>query len=250
MPGFPWQAGHGLRRRTVPMDERSERIARRFEIPLLVAAALVIPAIWIEGSDLSRPWPAVGAAVDWAIWLAFAVEMVVMLRVVPDGATWLRKHPSLSFVRPELTGRSSRSTASNTPRSFRPLFFWRGDRLRSRRRQERLGRHLVGGHDGDHRGLREPNPGHGCRSRDRDGPYGREHRVRFDSHRCIRREPCGPPTGRGRTRGRRIEPRWGRRRPPRHCRDSGTTRPAGTLAPWRLRPTDVGVDPGNANRVA
>ena len=35
----------------------------------------------------------VADVLNWAIWLAFVFEAVVMLRVVPDKKVWLRKHP-------------------------------------------------------------------------------------------------------------------------------------------------------------
>ncbi len=37
------------------MNERSERIARAFEVPMLVAVVLVIPLLIIEESDLGQP---------------------------------------------------------------------------------------------------------------------------------------------------------------------------------------------------
>jgi hypothetical protein len=49
LPPWPtWRAGS--------MDERSERIARRFQWPMLVAALLVIPVIVIEESNFGEPW--------------------------------------------------------------------------------------------------------------------------------------------------------------------------------------------------
>lgn len=75
------------------MDERSERIARRFEIPILVAALLVIPVIVIEESATREPWPTIAAVLNWAIWLAFLTELIVMLAVVPNRWRWLRDHP-------------------------------------------------------------------------------------------------------------------------------------------------------------
>jgi voltage-gated potassium channel len=75
------------------VDERSQRMARRFEVPILVAAALVIPAIVIEETDVSRTWKHVGTGLNWAIWLAFATELAAMLWVVPSRSWWLRKHP-------------------------------------------------------------------------------------------------------------------------------------------------------------
>lgn len=75
------------------MDERSERVARRFEIPILVAALLVIPVIAIEQSSVGEPWTTVAAVTNWLIWLVFLGEVVVMLAVVPDRKRWLRAHP-------------------------------------------------------------------------------------------------------------------------------------------------------------
>jgi voltage-gated potassium channel len=75
------------------MDERSERWERRFEIPVLVAAVLVIPVIGIEQSDVGEPWRNVAAVLNWLIWLVFAIELVTMLAVVPDRWRWIRRHP-------------------------------------------------------------------------------------------------------------------------------------------------------------
>ena len=75
------------------MDERSERIARRFEVPMVVAALLVIPVIVIEESPVGEPWDTAAAVANWVIWLAFLTEAVVMLAVVPKRWQWVRAHP-------------------------------------------------------------------------------------------------------------------------------------------------------------
>jgi voltage-gated potassium channel len=75
------------------MDERSQRIAQRFEVPMIVAAVLVIPVIVIEESPVGEPWDTIAAVLNWAIWLAFLAEAVVMLAVVPDRWRWVREHP-------------------------------------------------------------------------------------------------------------------------------------------------------------
>jgi voltage-gated potassium channel len=75
------------------MNERSTRIARRFELPMLVAALLVIPVIAVEQSEAGEPWRSIAAGLNWAIWVAFGVELIVMLVVVPDRWRWLRSHP-------------------------------------------------------------------------------------------------------------------------------------------------------------
>jgi hypothetical protein len=75
------------------MDERSQRISKRFEVPILVAALLVIPVIVIEESNVSDTWKTVGGILNWAIWITFALEMVVMLAVVPSKWRWVRENP-------------------------------------------------------------------------------------------------------------------------------------------------------------
>jgi voltage-gated potassium channel len=72
---------------------RSERVAKWFRAPLLVAALLAIPVIVVQESDLGRFWETLAAVLDWAIWGTFAVEVVVMLAVVPDRRRWLLDNP-------------------------------------------------------------------------------------------------------------------------------------------------------------
>jgi hypothetical protein len=75
------------------MDERAARMAKRFEIPVVVAALLVIPVIVIEESEPGAPSSTVAAVANWLIWLVFAAELVAMLAVVPSRKAWLRRHP-------------------------------------------------------------------------------------------------------------------------------------------------------------
>ena len=75
------------------VDERSKRMERRLEGPLLVFALLTIPAIAIEQSSVGQPWDTIATVLNWTIWLAFVAELVLMLRVVPDRGKWLRDHP-------------------------------------------------------------------------------------------------------------------------------------------------------------
>ncbi len=75
------------------MDERARRVERAFEVPILVAALLVIPVIAVEQSDVGEPWRAVAGVLNWIIWVAFAVELVVMLAVVRDRWAWVKTHP-------------------------------------------------------------------------------------------------------------------------------------------------------------
>jgi len=76
-------------------------------VPILVAALLVVPVLFIEESDVSTGWKTFGELLNWAIWLAFAAEVIVMLAVVPSRLKWLRENP-LEFAIVVLTPPSSR----------------------------------------------------------------------------------------------------------------------------------------------
>jgi hypothetical protein len=55
------------------MDERSERLQRRFEVPVTIAALLVIPVMVLRSTGPGEPWSTVGDIGDWLIWLTFVV---------------------------------------------------------------------------------------------------------------------------------------------------------------------------------
>lgn len=74
------------------MDARSERIQRRFEWPVVIAAALTIPILFIQESHLSGWWTTLAGVLNWAAWSVFAAETAVMLWVVPSKRAWLRTH--------------------------------------------------------------------------------------------------------------------------------------------------------------
>jgi voltage-gated potassium channel len=75
------------------MDERSERIAAFMEPFLLVAALLTLPAVAIHESQSGTGLDTIAGALNWATWVPFLIEVVVMLAVVPDRRRWLREHP-------------------------------------------------------------------------------------------------------------------------------------------------------------
>lgn len=75
------------------MDERSERIAKRFERPLLLAAALTIPVTALQLLPPEEPGRDIADVLNWLIWLAFLAEAIAMLAVVPSRGKWLREHP-------------------------------------------------------------------------------------------------------------------------------------------------------------
>jgi voltage-gated potassium channel len=75
------------------MDARSTRIADRLNTPMLIAAALTLPSVAISESHPGGALQAVAVILNWTIWIAFLVELTVMLAVVPDRRAWLKAHP-------------------------------------------------------------------------------------------------------------------------------------------------------------
>jgi voltage-gated potassium channel len=75
------------------VSEHYERWERRFELPALVAALLVIPVIAIEQSDVGDSWKVAATVANWAIWLVFAAELLTLLVLAPDRWAFLRRHP-------------------------------------------------------------------------------------------------------------------------------------------------------------
>lgn len=75
------------------MDERSTRVAERLNTPMMIAAALTLPMVAISESHPGGALETVARALNWITWVAFAIELVVMLAVVPDRRAWLRHHP-------------------------------------------------------------------------------------------------------------------------------------------------------------
>src|SRR3954463_16466194 len=74
-------------------EARAERLDRAFDVAMLVAAILVVPLLVLEEADLGGVWNALAVVLNWGTWLAFLVELVVMLAVTPDRWRWVRTHP-------------------------------------------------------------------------------------------------------------------------------------------------------------
>jgi voltage-gated potassium channel len=66
------------------LNEKASRAKRRFEIPVLVAALLVVPVIIIEQSDPSEAWLGIAVAANWAIWAAFFLEYITVVSLADD----------------------------------------------------------------------------------------------------------------------------------------------------------------------
>ena len=75
------------------MGERAERLDRRLQPLMIFASALVIPALILEGADVSHAWKTFALVLNWVIWLAFVGEFVALFGVVRSRRGYLAHNP-------------------------------------------------------------------------------------------------------------------------------------------------------------
>lgn len=73
---------------------RVERWERRSEVPLLLlAVAFLVAYAWpVLDPRLDRGWRDVLTAVSWTVWVAFAVDFLVRLRLADDRRSYAVRH--------------------------------------------------------------------------------------------------------------------------------------------------------------
>jgi voltage-gated potassium channel len=86
------------------MDETpSQRLSateidRRLRVPILIAAALVIPDLVLEQQPLAADWHTVAVIGDWAVWLVFVLEFALVMTLAHDRRAWLARYPLAPLV--------------------------------------------------------------------------------------------------------------------------------------------------------
>lgn len=73
-------------------DPRGALWEKRLEGPVLTAAWLALPVVFLSFSTVDGPWAAVTVGAAWVIWAVFLAEAVIMLSVVRDRRAWARGH--------------------------------------------------------------------------------------------------------------------------------------------------------------
>jgi voltage-gated potassium channel len=68
----------------VTFGPAADRARRLFEVPVLVAALLVVPVILIEDRATSTAWLTAASVANWVIWALFAAEFVVVISLAVD----------------------------------------------------------------------------------------------------------------------------------------------------------------------
>lgn len=79
-------------------EQRAQRVEALLQWPLLVATLLVIPSLLLQSQPAGSSLYQLGDALNWTIWLAFLVELVVMLAVSPDRWGYLKTHKLDTFI--------------------------------------------------------------------------------------------------------------------------------------------------------
>jgi voltage-gated potassium channel len=73
-------------------QEESGKVRHSFEAFFLVCALLMLPAVLIQDSGLHTPWGFVADALNAVVWLAFGVELALILLHAHDRRAALRAH--------------------------------------------------------------------------------------------------------------------------------------------------------------
>jgi voltage-gated potassium channel len=74
------------------VTSRQADIEKRFEVPMIIAALAVIPALIIEQTATDPTAATIAWGVNALIWLSFGIEYVVLLWVAGDKWSYIRSH--------------------------------------------------------------------------------------------------------------------------------------------------------------
>ena len=72
---------------------RAIRAEQLMNTPLMIAAALTLPCVILTETRETGVLAEIATILNWGTWLAFAIELVVMLVLVPDRLKYLKHHP-------------------------------------------------------------------------------------------------------------------------------------------------------------
>lgn len=70
--------------------ERAERVEAQLAIPVMVAAAVSVPAVYMTG--LGEPYFTIGTVLNWASLVLLAAESLLLLFLARNRWEWIRRH--------------------------------------------------------------------------------------------------------------------------------------------------------------
>jgi voltage-gated potassium channel len=72
---------------------RAVRAQQLMNTPLMIAAALTLPGVILSETRETGTLAQIATILNWGTWLAFCIELVVMLALVPNRLKYIRHHP-------------------------------------------------------------------------------------------------------------------------------------------------------------
>ncbi len=75
------------------VGKRALKAERALQMPMIIAAALTLPSLILLETRETGFLYVLSVILNWGTWLAFLVELVVMLAVVPNRWRYIRSHP-------------------------------------------------------------------------------------------------------------------------------------------------------------
>ena len=72
---------------------RALKAQAMLETPLMIAAALTLPSVALSETHVGGSLETIAEILNWGTYLIFALELVIMLIVVPDRKLYLKHHP-------------------------------------------------------------------------------------------------------------------------------------------------------------
>ena len=73
--------------------ERAIKAQQALQLPLIIAAALTVPSLILLETRESGLLYDLSVVLNWGTWLAFLIELIVMLAVVPNRWKYIKNHP-------------------------------------------------------------------------------------------------------------------------------------------------------------
>ena len=75
------------------VGERALKAERALQMPMIIAAALTLPSLILLETRETGLLYVLSVILNWGTWLAFLIELIVMLAVVPNRWRYIRSHP-------------------------------------------------------------------------------------------------------------------------------------------------------------
>lgn len=73
--------------------ERAARVEQKMQLPLMIAAVLTLPSVILMETTETGLLQTISTILNWGTWLAFALDVVLMLILVPNRWNYIKNHP-------------------------------------------------------------------------------------------------------------------------------------------------------------